>query len=94
MEKSKYGSNPIRTEQTGKIVKELSPELADKIWKQIKRKQYDDKVSKETVLHHLKQVKSEMGKLKKQFEKQQLPIAGINKCMDIITNKITKINSK
>lgn len=94
MDKAKYGSKPIRTEQTGKIVTELTPELADKIFRQIKRKQYDDKVSKETVLHNLKQVKAEMGKLKKSFEKHQLPIAGINKCMDIITNKIAKINSK
>ena len=76
-----------------KIVTELTNELADKICKQIKRKQYDDKVSKETVLHHLKQCKAEMGKLKKQFEREQLPIAGINRCMDIITNKIAKINN-
>jgi len=77
-----------------KIVTEPTPELADKIIRQIKRKWYNDKVSKETVLHNLKQVKAEMGKLKKQFEKQRLPIAGINKCMDIITNKIAKIKSK
>lgn len=76
------------------LVTELTSELAEKIWKGLERKRYNEKVSKDVVLHNLKQVKAEMGKLKKQFERQQLPIAGINKCMDIITNKIAKINGK
>jgi len=77
-----------------KIVTDLNTELSEKIIKSFLRKRYSDKVSKEAVLHNLKQLKAEMGKLKKQFERQQLPIAGINKCMDIITNKIAKINGK
>lgn len=75
-------------------VTELTPDLADRIMNKFKRMQYDKKVSKNAVLHHLKQVKAEMGKLKKQFERQQLPIAGINKCMDIINKKIAKVNAK
>jgi len=79
-------------DKNGKVITELSDELAAKIWRQIERKRYNEKVSKEAVLHHLKQCKAEMGKLKKQFEREQLPIAGISRCMDIITNKIAKIN--
>lgn len=41
-----------------KIVKELIPELADKIWKSIEKHNYDNRVSKEKILHHLKQLKS------------------------------------
>ena len=81
-------------DKNGKIITELSPELAAKIWRQIERKRYNEKVSKDVLLHNLKQVKAEMGKLKKKFYKEQLPIAGISKCMDIITNKIGKINGK
>lgn len=81
-------------ENKPKIVTELTPTLAEKIFKSIMRRQYNEKVSKDVVLHNLKQVKAEMGKLKKQFETEQLPIAGISKCMDIITNKIAKINGK
>ena len=76
------------------LVTELTPQYAEKIFKSIMRKRYNDKVSKEAVLHNLKQVKAEMGKLKKKFEKEQLPISGISKCMDIITNKIDKTNGK
>ena len=81
-------------ENKPEIVTDLNIELSEKIIKSFMRKRYNDKVSKEAVLHNLKQVKAEMGKLKKKFEKEQLPISGISKCMDIITNKIDKINGK
>ena len=78
-----------------KIVTELTNELADKICKQIKRKQYDDKVSKETVLHHLKQLKAQMGKaIKAECGFNASYTNGIESCMKMIDNKIAKIKSK
>lgn len=75
-----------------KPVTELSPELADKIWQSIQKQVYDEKVSKTAVLHHLKQLKAQMGKERK---KCSIGCAvGIDKCMDIIDKKIEKINKK
>lgn len=76
-----------------KIVTELTPELAAKIWRQIERKRYNDKVSKEAVLHNLKQLKAQMGKeLKK--DNYCLYKDGVKACMKMIDNKIAKINGK
>lgn len=80
---------------SNEIVKELTPELADKIWKSIQKKRYDDKVSKEAVLHHLKQLKAQMGKARidkynKNFGDKK---EGIELCMEMIDKKIAKINN-
>lgn len=75
------------------IVTELTPELAAKIWRQIERKRYNDKVSKEAVLHNLKQLKAQMGKRLKISANEDYQM-GISTCMDIIDNKIAKINGE
>ena len=83
-----------KNEETPKIVTELTPELADKIWKSIQRKMYNDRVSKDAVLHHLKQLKAEFGKLKKKSSYQLYPLIyeeAITDCMGAIDNKINKI---
>ena len=73
-------------------IKKLTPDLADTILKSVQKRNYDAKVSKESVLHHLKQVKAEMGK---QLRKKDYCLVkdGIKTCMDIIDKKIAKINS-
>jgi len=75
-------------------VTELTPDLADRIMNKFKRMQYDKKVSKNAVLHHLKQVKAEMGKLKKKWKGFGVVQEGIANCMEIIDKKIAKVNAK
>jgi len=79
------------------IVKELTPELAEKIWKSIEKKRYNDKVSQEAVLHHLKQLKAQMGKEKKQLRncgtERYDYRSGIVECMTMIDKKIEKIKA-
>lgn len=73
-------------------VTELTPDLADKIFNNYKRRQYDAKVSKEAVLHHLKQLKAQMGKLKKKWKGFGVVQGGIDECMQMIDNKINKVS--
>lgn len=72
---------------------ELTPELADKIWKGIQKKRYDEQVSKDAVLHYLKQLKAQMGKELKNAV-TDLRKGGIKTCMDMIDKKIAKINKQ
>lgn len=74
------------------IVRELTPELADKIFKSFQKKQYDDKVSKESVLHHLKQLKAQMGKERAKWKGFGLVQCAVDSCMEMIDKKIAKIN--
>lgn len=81
-----------------KISRELTPELADKIYVSVRDSIRRQKESKEQVLHHLKQLKAQMGKLKPKKNQihtppQQSYEVAISKCMDIIDKKISKINS-
>jgi hypothetical protein len=73
---------------------ELTPELSEKIFKAFQKKRYDDKVSKEIVLHYLKQLKAQMGKASK--DKWNMKFGdkkeGIEMCMKMIDKKIAKIN--
>lgn len=75
-------------------VKELTPELVDKIWKSIKKAQYDNEVSKNRVLHHLKQLKAQMGKLKVNGNLTTAWNVPIEKCMDAIDKKIVKVKAQ
>ena len=79
------------------LVKELTPELADKIINAFKRKQYNDRASKDALLHHLKQLKAQMGKFKKNllFHEQYDAVRrdAVTVCMEMIDSKISKINS-
>ncbi len=74
-------------------VTEITPELTDSIFRQIKRRQYDAKVSKEAVLHHLKQLKAQMGKERKQAH-TGIRKEAIRDCMEMIDKKIAKVNAK
>lgn len=77
------------------VVEELTPELADKIWKSVQKSLYDKKVSKEAVLHHLKQLKAQMGGIRVRYG--SLPkrtwTGAIDKCIDAVTKKIEKITN-
>lgn len=78
------------------VIRELTPELADKIWKDMEKRIYDDQVSKEKILQCLKQLKAQMGKLKSHH-----PINGnegvynsaIIHCITAIDKKIEKIKA-
>lgn len=86
------GNNDYGRENKPKIIKELPPDIIEKILKDFRKRAYDDKVSKEAVLHNLKQLKAQMGKIKATYmpEFQE----GIIECMNAIDKKIAKINSK
>lgn len=74
------------------LVKELTPELADKLWKSVQKGLYDKRVSKEAVLHHLKQLKAQMGRaIKAEYGMNTSHTEGIKRCMVMIDNKIQKI---
>jgi hypothetical protein len=73
------------------IVKELTPELAGKIWNSIQMKMLGDKLSKEGTLHHLKQLKAQMGKLKSGVP-NMIYRGAVDDCMAAIDKKIEKIN--
>jgi hypothetical protein len=90
-----HSSNDIPREQEV-LVKELTPELADKIWKGAQKKMYDDKVSKEAVLHHLKQLKAQMGKLKitESSTYDRCYNSGITDAMEAVDKKIAKIKKQ
>lgn len=80
--------------KSNKIVYELTPELSEKLWNQIQQKLHDQNVSKEMVLHHLKQLKSQLGK---EYRKnvtdryEQGYKMGIYATMGAIDKKIEKI---
>ena len=78
-------------ESKPKIITELTLELADKIWNEVQKRMYDEKVSKDAVLHHLKQLKAQMGKEKK-IAICNIQRDAIDVCMKIIDKKIDKIN--
>lgn len=83
--------------ETKKIVTELTPELADKIWNDIQKKMYDERVSKKAVLHHLKQLKAHIGKLYNSYGGKYTMIDYRKALSDIniiIDKKIAKINGK
>lgn len=76
--------------------KELTPELADDILKSIQKRVYDVNVLKEATIYHLNQLKAQMGKLKTKASCEIYPliyISGIENCIRLINNKITKIKS-
>jgi len=79
-----------------KVIHTLTPELADKIYKSVCKANYDNKVSKDKVLHHLKQLKAQMGKLKSKDERwmhvESAYNAAVTKCMEVIDKKIEKVN--
>ena len=77
-----------------KVITELTPELTQKIYDNITQKMHDEKASKDIVLHHLKQLKAQMGKLKNEWlEYGNISGAlGVNDCMEMIDKKIEKIN--
>ncbi len=75
------------------MVHELTPALADKIFKDIQKKRYDETVSKASVIHHLKQLKAQMGKEKRNETTNDTSYRlGIEKCMEMIDKKIAKIS--
>ena len=74
------------------IVRELTPDLADKIINAFKVKQHNERVSKEAVLHHLKQIKAQMGKLKAKCIREKSATSNIDDCIEMIDKKIAKIN--
>lgn len=81
-----------------KIISELTPELADKIWGSVQDNIRRKRESKQEVLHHLKQLKAQMGKLKPKKNKihtdaQQSYEIAISNCMNIIDKKISKVNN-
>ena len=82
-------------DKNGKIITELTPQHSEKIFKSIMQKRYNEKVSKEAVLHHLKQLKAQMGKaIKAECGFNASYTNGIESCMKMIDNKIAKIKSK
>lgn len=80
------------------IIRELTPELSEKVWDSIQKKIYNGRVSKERVLHHLKQLKAQIGRDKRTWVGASATHIGIRNgmqsCMDMIDKKIAKINSK
>ncbi len=77
-----------------KIVRELTPELADKIFDSFRRTRDERQASKALVLHNLKQCKAQMGKLKSKKTAHVFTIDAIKDCMEIIDKKIAKIKSE
>lgn len=77
-----------------KIVKELTPELANKIYNQIFTKIQNDSISKRAVLHHLKQLKAQFGRLKSKNGINKMHYRNaIDDCMGAIDSKIKKLNN-
>lgn len=75
------------------VAPELTKELADKIWKDIQKRLYDEQVSKDIVLHHLKQLKAQMGK-EKSKRNHFIAENAIQDCMNMIDAKIKKVSSR
>jgi hypothetical protein len=84
------GSNSYSRDPKPEIDAKLTPELADKIFKSVQKRLYDEKVSKEAVLHHLKKLKAQMGRYKNKIDSEYSWV--VTDCMEMITNKIKKIN--
>lgn len=75
-----------------------TPEQVDKLWKGIEKKQYDDKVAKDQVLHHLKQLKAEIGKYWRRTnwstaEGNEVQIQTLRAINEMIDKKIAKIKN-
>jgi hypothetical protein len=77
-------------------VKELTPELAKSLYAQIQRRLHNQKVAKQAVLHHLKQLKAQMGKAKSNAhsENDTKRAWAIEDCMEMIDKKIKKVNKQ
>lgn len=73
---------------------ELSPELSKKIFDIIEKRLYEESVSKNAVLHHLKQLKAQMGKLKKSYTGFGVVQGAVMDCMEMIDKKIQKIKTQ
>lgn len=73
------------------IVKELTPDLAKKIYNSIMAKHKQEQAAKPIILHHLKQLKAQMGKSAKNAP-TQLYRQAILDCMNMIDAKIQKIS--
>jgi len=85
------GDNNYGKDDKPKLITKLTPELSEKIFRAFKKKQYDDAVSKQVVLHHLKQLKAQMGKeLKIYSHNPHRQI--VRNCMNMIDKKIAKVN--
>lgn len=80
---------------TGKIYTDNST-LDIKVMRNIEQKRYEEKVSKQAVLHHLKQLKAQMGKAKNKAhsENDTKRAWAIEDCMDMIDGKIKKVNNQ
>lgn len=76
-----------------KVQTELTPKLANKILADIAWKKYKERISQEQVLHHLKQLKAEMGRLKNPYQLLHFEDA-VKSCQEIITKKIAKIKKQ
>ena len=87
------GSNDYGRKDAPPLVREFTPELSEKLFKQITQRIYDKQVSKRHVLHHLKQLKAQMGKAKKDKTKHKYSVDAISLCMEMIDKKIAKIEN-
>jgi len=73
--------------------KELTPELAKKIWDSIEMKMLGDKLAKEGTLHQMKQLKAQIGKLRKNYDGFGRAEIALDEVISIINKKIEKIKS-
>ena len=73
--------------------KELTPELAKKIWDSIEMKMLGDKLAKEGTLHQMKQLKAQIGKLRKQYTGFGVVQSALDEVISMIDKKIEKIKS-
>ena len=73
--------------------KELTPELAQKIWNSVRMKMLGDRLAKDGTLHNLKQLKAQIGKLRKQYTGFGVVQSALDEVMSMIDKKIEKIKS-
>lgn len=87
------GNGPdIKPAKKPEIVRELTPELAGKIWADIKGIITESSQSKRLTLHTLKQLKAQMGKIRKKAL-QEGQEKWVDACMDRITKDIEWITN-
>ena len=73
--------------------KELTPELAQKIWNSVRMKMLGDRLAKDGTLHNLKQLKAQIGKLRKNYDGFGRAEIALDEVISIINKKIEKIKS-
>jgi len=73
------------------VVDELTPDLAGEIFDSVQMKILGDRLAKDYVLHHLKQLKAQIAKLPKKHHISGLK-TGISMCLDAIDKKIEKVS--